>query len=69
MKRILVIDREFGAGGSSIAETVAQRLGWTLLDQNLTQAIARLAKTAPEECRHREERADLWLKKTCPVWR
>ena len=44
MKRILVIEREYGAGGSDIAERTAKRLGWKLLDQELTAEIARLAK-------------------------
>jgi cytidylate kinase len=70
MKQILIIDREFGAGGSTIAEKVAARLGWTLLDQKLTQEIARLAKVPPEVCRHREERVDPWLRRlTNIIWR
>jgi shikimate kinase len=61
MKQILVIDREFGAGGSTIAQKAAQQLGWPLLDQKLTQEIAQLAHVPPEACRRREERVDPWL--------
>ena len=70
MKKILVIDREFGAGGSTIAEKLAARLGWKLLDQDLTREIARLANVPPEVCERREERVDPWLHRlTNLIWR
>jgi cytidylate kinase len=70
MKRILVIEREYGAGGSVIAEKIAQRLGWKLLDQELTAEIARLAKVHPEVCQKREERIDPWTYRLAKVfWR
>jgi cytidylate kinase len=70
MKRIVVIEREFGAGAAAIAGLVAQRLGWKLLDHALTAEIARLAKVSPETCEHREERVDPWLYRLAKVfWR
>jgi len=70
MKRIVVIEREFGAGAAAIAGLVAQRLGWKLLDHALTAEIARLAKVSPEACEHREERVDPWLYRLAKVfWR
>ena len=70
MKRILVIEREFGAGAGAIAAKVAERLGWKLLDHALTEEIAKLAKVTPEICRHREERVDPWLYRLAKVfWR
>ena len=70
MKRILVIEREFGAGASLIAERAAQRLGWKLLDHELTAEIARLANVKPEVCRQREERVDSWTYRLAKVfWR
>jgi cytidylate kinase len=70
MKTILVIDREFGAGGSTIAGKLATRLGWKLLDQDLTREIARLANVPPEVCERREERVDPWLQRlTNLIWR
>jgi len=70
MKRIVVIEREFGAGAGAIAQKVAQRLGWKLLDQALTEQIAKLAKVSPETCQHREERVDPWLYRLAKVfWR
>lgn len=70
MKKILLIDREFGAGCSVISEVVAKRLGWTLFDEALSQEIARLAKIPVDDCRHREERADPWLRRLVNlIWR
>ena len=70
MKRILVIEREFGAGGSEIAAQVAERLGWTLLDHAITEEISRSAKMLPEDCRRREDRLDPWLYRLAKVfWR
>ena len=70
MKRIVVIEREFGAGAGAIADKVAQRLGWKLLDHALTEEIAKLAKASPEACKQREERVDPWLYRLAKVfWR
>jgi cytidylate kinase len=70
MKRIVVIEREFGAGATVIAGQVAQRLGWKLLDHALTDEIARLARAAPEDCQKNEERVDPWLYRLAKVfWR
>jgi hypothetical protein len=70
MKQILLIDREFGAGGSSIGEKLAGRLNWKLFDQALSEEIARQAKIPVEVCRRREERTDPWLHRLINlVWR
>lgn len=70
MKRILVIEREFGAGAATIAGLVSQRLGWKLLDHALTEEIASLAKVSPETCKQREERVDSWAYRLAKVfWR
>jgi len=58
MKQILLIDREFGAGGTTIAEILAGRLKWKLFDEALTREIARVANIPEELCRKREERKD-----------
>jgi cytidylate kinase len=70
MKRILVIEREYGAGGAVIAEMAARRLGWKLLDHALTEEIARAAKVSTETCQQREERVDSWTYRLAKVfWR
>src|SRR5215469_13307573 len=38
--RVLTVSREFGSGGGKIAKTIAERLGWKLLDSALIDAIA-----------------------------
>ncbi len=42
MIRVITIEREYGSGAADIAKTVAERLGWKLWDQLLTNHIARL---------------------------
>lgn len=70
MKEILLIDREFGAGGSTVAETLARRFDWKLLDETLSEEIARHAKIPVEICKQREERSDRLLQKLVNlVWR
>jgi len=70
MKRILVIEREFGAGAATVAAMAAQRLGWKLLDQALTEEIARAAKVSTETCKQREEKVDSWTYRLAKVfWR
>jgi hypothetical protein len=70
MKQILLIDREFGAGGMTIAEMLSRRLHWKLFDDELSQEIARLAKIPVEICRKREERKDPFLHRLINlIWR
>ena len=70
VKRIIVIEREFGAGAGAIADKIARRLGWKLLDHALTAEIAQLAKVSPETCQRREERVDSWTYRLAKVfWR
>lgn len=63
MKQILLIDREFGAGGSSVGAKLAGRLNWKLFDQELSEEIARLAKIPVKVCQRHEERTDPWLQR------
>jgi cytidylate kinase len=70
MKRIVVIEREFGAGAGAIADKLARKLGWKLLDHNLTEEIAKLAKVSTKICQSRLERVDPWLYRLAKVfWR
>lgn len=56
--RIVTIEREFGSGANVIAALLAERLGWTLWDQRLTNEIARLARCDRAQVAQREERMD-----------
>jgi cytidylate kinase len=58
MIRIVTIDREYGSGASDIARKLAQRLGWKLWDQALTDEIARLMDCPSQTVEEREERMD-----------
>jgi hypothetical protein len=58
MIKIITIEREYGCGGGEIAQQVAQRLGWKLWDQWLTEEIARLANCPKAVVEAREERND-----------
>jgi cytidylate kinase len=58
MIRIITIEREYGCGGGEIAQLLANRLGWKLWDQLLTEEIARLANCSRSEVEIREERTD-----------
>jgi len=58
MIQAITVEREFGCGGSKIASLLAQRLGWNLWDERLTQEIARLTKSSPEAVGKIEWRRD-----------
>ena len=58
MIKIITIEREYGCGGGEIAQSVANRLGWKLWDQKLTEEIARLANCPKAVVEEREEKND-----------
>jgi len=58
MINIITIEREYGCGGGDVAQLAANRLGWNLWDQHLTEEIARLAKCPKAVVEAREERND-----------
>jgi cytidylate kinase len=58
MIKIVTIEREYGSGGGEIAQKLAEKLGWTLWDQLLTEEIARLAECPKAIVERREERKD-----------
>ena len=58
MIQVLTIEREYGSGGAEIAKKVAERLGWKLWDQLLTNEIARLMECDCRVVEEREEKRD-----------
>jgi cytidylate kinase len=58
MVKIITIEREYGCGGGDIAQIVANRLGWKVWDQKLTEEIARLANCPKAVVQEREEKND-----------
>jgi len=58
MIKIVTIEREYGSGGGEIAQLLANKLGWKLWDQLLTEEIAKLADCPKNVVEGREERTD-----------
>ena len=58
MIRVVTIEREYGSGGADIARKLAERLGWKLWDQLLTNEIARLMDCPSRTVEEHEERRD-----------
>ena len=58
MIRIITVEREYGSGGGVIAAALAERLGWSLWDQRLTDEIARRMDCDRTDVEAHEERVD-----------
>lgn len=58
MINVITIEREYGSGGGTIARMLAERLGWSLWDREITTEIARRLKCDVHSVEEREERLD-----------
>ena len=58
MIRVITVEREYGSGGADIARKLAERLGWQLWDQMLTDEIARQMDCDSRAVEEHEERKD-----------
>ncbi len=58
MIRSIAIEREFGSGAAEIARKLADKLGWTLWDQKISQEIAKRLKCDVKSVEQREEKPD-----------
>jgi cytidylate kinase len=58
MTKVLTIDREYGSGAADIARQIADRLGWKLWDQLLTDEVARHLECESLHVEKHEERRD-----------
>ena len=54
---LITISRQYGAGGSAVAALVADRLGWTVVDNDLVERVAARAGLSRQEVAAREERS------------
>ena len=54
---VIALARHYGAGGSAVARSVAERLGWTLVDNDFIDRVADRAGLPPQEVADREETA------------
>ncbi len=68
MIRIVTIEREYGSGGSAIAQKLAERLNWKLIDRSLTEDIARLAKVDRATAERIDEHCDPLLYRLAKVF-
>ena len=60
---LITISREYGAGGSTVARAVAERLGWRLVDNQLLEEIARRAGMTTAEAQERVERGPTFVER------
>ena len=58
---ILTIEREYGTGAPYIAAAIAEKLGWTLWNREITEEIARRLKCKADLVAKHEERVDSML--------
>ncbi len=61
--RVLTVNREFGSGGGRIAQTIAEQLGWKLLDRDIIDAIAYAAHVDSDVVRTYDEHVESWLRR------
>ena len=61
--RLLTVNREFGSGGGRIARTIAENLGWKLLDKDIIDAIAYDAHVDPSVVQRYDEHVESWLRR------
>lgn len=53
---LITISRQYGAGGSEVARLVADRLGWSVVDNEIIDRVARRAGLTPEAVAEQDER-------------
>ena len=54
----ITIEREYGSGAGTISRKLAEKLGWALWDEKITQEIARRLKCDVKSVEQREEKPD-----------
>lgn len=69
MIRTVTLAREYGSGGAQIAERVARRLGWELIDRNLIDQVAEKFHLNRSDAQRFQERGSWWLERIArAVW-
>ena len=70
MFNVITIEREYGAGGSVVADQLARHFGWKLLDQEITSRIAAEAQVDCSVVQSCDECVDHPLRRLAKVfWR
>lgn len=60
----IVINREPGSGGRLVAQKLAKKLGWTLLDESLMDSLAEELGIPVAEFKNIDERGRSWIQDT-----
>ncbi len=69
MIRTITVAREYGSGGGQIAERVARRMGWELIDRSLIDQISQKFNLNPSAAQRLNERGSWWLERIArAVW-
>ena len=58
---VLCISRQFGAGGKTLGQRLAKRLGWTFVYDEVLDEVAKEAKVSPEWVEAVDKEAGDWL--------
>jgi cytidylate kinase len=66
--KIITLEREYGSGGTLIAKSLAEGLGWKLWDEELTAEIARVANVDALAAKRCDERVDPFLYRLFKVY-
>lgn len=61
MFNVVTISREYGSGGGTLAQMLAGRLGWKLVNESLLAEVAKRAKVDPEIAARYDECVDPWF--------
>jgi len=61
MFNVVTVSREYGSGGGLIAEILANRLGWKLVDKALVSEVARRLQIDAETAARFDESVDPWF--------
>lgn len=70
MIQVITISREYGSGGGQVAEILAKRLDWRLIDDALIAEMAHSIRASPEAVRSHEETVDPWFERIVrALWR
>jgi cytidylate kinase len=58
----LTVSRQLGSGGAIVAERVAERLGWTVLDRQLVEKLAEKLEVSPKMIELMDETRSNWFR-------
>jgi cytidylate kinase len=64
---LITVSRQYGAGGSDVAQRVADALGWRVVDNELVERVASRAGLTPETVAELEERAPSFMERLARV--